>query len=178
MNIPVGRWPERDILDAWWRREDLMILLWSIKRVSKLPPADEQLDFEELLMASGLLKETGQLRRTAKIREKREITQARDVAEFWLWRARTTQLQHSEERFTDARISPEKLQFIIQESARAGERDGLFKCIRGDFPCFGKTFSELDDDEWSLIHSISIERLYALNWLCYGGEWDEVETDT
>jgi hypothetical protein len=49
MKIPLGRWRERDVLDAWWRREGLMVLLWSTRNIDLLPDADEQLDLDDML---------------------------------------------------------------------------------------------------------------------------------
>ena len=178
MKIPIGRWSERDILDAWWRREGLLVLLWSMQVIDSLPDADTQLNLDDLLRSACLLKDTREFRRTTKLRNSDEINKARDIAELWLWRARTTQLQDSDKSSSEPGMSKNELQLIVRLAAEAGERDGMFKCTRGDFPCFGKSFSELSADEWSLIHSISIERRYALNWLCHGAEWDDVKTDT
>ena len=58
-------------------------------------------------------------------------------------------------------------------------QEGHFEPIDDDSPAFGKTYRDLTDDEWSTMHSIATERLYALNWLCgYAANWDDVRCDT
>ncbi len=180
MDASPGEWTKRETLDASWRRECLMILLWGLRIIEPIPAADRQVDIVDLLQSASLLGETGKLRASVQLRSHEQISKARDIAEFWLWRARTTQLQNSSESATDPRLSKEKLEGIIEHAAETGERDGMFKRIRGDFPAFGKAFRELNEDEWSLCYSISRERLYGLNWLSDidGLDWDHVETNT
>jgi Domain of unknown function (DUF4272) len=180
MARPAGEWSEREFLNASWRREALTVLLWGLRIVDPLPKADQQLDLIDLLHAAWLLKATSDFRKTAGLCAAETAGRVRDDAEFWLWRVRTTQLQNSPESLTDPRTSTEKLDAIISHAAETGERQGLFKRIGGDFPCFGKPFRDLEEKEWSLIHSICTERLYGLNWLCDvdGLQWDDVETST
>jgi hypothetical protein len=181
MNSPVGEWTRRDLFHASWRREALTVLLWSLGYIEPFPSADEEFDLFDLFLHSAyLMRETIRFRQAAKLRSNQEIEKNRDTAEFWLWRVRTTQLQNSPESLTDPRISKEKLDGIIAHAAETGERDGLFRRIAGDFPCFGKPFRELTENEWSLMYSISRERLYSLNWLCDEEKtaWDDIETNT
>jgi hypothetical protein len=180
MDIQFGEWTKRDTLSAWWRQEGLMVLLWGLKIIDPMPAADIQVDIVDLLKSAWLLKDTGKLRASVHLRSPENISKARDMAEFWLWRVRTTQLQNSPDSANDPRTSKEKLEAIIAHAAETGERDGLFKRIGGDFPAFGKAFRDLNQNEWSLAHSICTERLYGLNWLADvdGLEWDQVETST
>jgi len=180
LNMAAGGWPKQDLLNAFWRREALMAILWSLRIVDPMPPSDVQLELGDLLRSVGLLKETSQFRKVASLRSAEEVRKMRDHAEFWLWRARTTQLQNSPDSSNDPRISKEKLEVIIAQAAEAGEQKGLFRCIEGDFPAFGKPFRRLSEDEWSLMNSICRERLYGLNWLCNvdGVQWDHVRTGT
>jgi hypothetical protein len=180
MNVAAGGWSKRDALDASWRREALMVLLWGLRIVELMPAPDAQIDIIDLLQSAWLLRETDKLRTDARIRPTQDITKARNIAEFWLWRVRTTKLQHTPDSLTDPRTTKEKLDAIVAHAAQTGERDGLFTSIGGDFPAFGKAFRELNQSEWSLIHSICTERSYGLNWLCDvdGVEWDDVETST
>lgn len=137
MDIPVGEWTKRDTLNALWRREGLMVLLWGLKIVDPMPHADKQVDIVDLLKSAWLFKDTRKLRTTVQLRSPENINKARDLAEFWLWRVRTTQLQNSPNSANDPRTSKEKLEAIIAHAAETGERDGLFKRIGGDFPAFG-----------------------------------------
>ncbi len=45
----------------------------------------------------------------------------------------------------------------------------------------GKAYRDLDDDEWSTVSSIAMERHFALNWLsgyAPNNNWDETPTET
>ena len=77
-------------------------------------------------------------------------------------------------------MSKEKLRAIVDHAAAKGEKDGLFRCLEGDFPAFGKPFRALNEHEWTKMNSILTERLYGLNWICNVDdlEWDDVETST
>lgn len=180
MNRPLGEWTERETLDASWGRECITVLLWGLKIIEPMPAADTQLAIIDVLESACLLKDAQNFRRNVRLRSSEEIKKARDEAEFWLWRVRTTQLQNSPESANDPRLSREKLGAIIAHAAETGERDGMFKRIREDFPAFDKAFRELNDSEWSLAHSICSERLYGLNWLSDVDslDWDHIETST
>jgi hypothetical protein len=145
-----------------------------------MPDADKQVDIVDLLKSAWLFEDTRRLRTTVQLRSPENINKARDIAEFWLWRVRTTQLQNSPDSASDPRTSKEKLEAIIAHAAETGERDGLFNRIGGDFPAFGRAFRDLNQSEWSLVRSICTERLYGLNWLSDvdGLEWDQVDTST
>jgi hypothetical protein len=180
MSVPGGTWSQQNTLDASWRREGLTVLLWALQVLEPMPSADVQIDIVDLLQSAWLLKDTKAFRDMGKLRFAEEIKRTRDAAEFWLWRARTTQLQESPDAPIDPGISKDRLEEIISQAAETGERKGLFKRVGGDFPAFGKPFRELNQPEWSLIRSICAERLYGLNWLCDidGLEWDDVDTST
>ena len=180
LNRPTGSWPHQQMLNAFWRREALMAILWSLRIVNPMPPFDVQLDLGDLLRSVGLLKETTQFRTHTLLRPIDEVRKMRDRAELWLWRVRTTQLQNSPNLLKNAGISRKKLDAIVAKAAEAGEQTCHFVRIEGDFPAFGKAFRHLSEDEWSLIHSICHERLHGLNWLCdlEGAEWDQVRTPT
>jgi Domain of unknown function (DUF4272) len=180
MSVPSGTWSKQNTLNASWRREGLTVLLWGLQVLEPMPSADAQIDIVDLLQSAWLLKDTKAFREMAKLRFAEEINKTRDAAEFWLWRARTTQLQESPDALIDPRTSKKRLEEIISHAAETGERKGLFKRVGGDFPAFGKPFRDLNQAEWSLIRSICVERLYGLNWLCDidGLEWDDVDTST
>ena len=181
MAKPSGTWPRQEILDSFWRREALMALEWALQIVEPFPPQDVQLPLQDLLESSWLFKETVRFREGASLRLPQEISKQRDIAEFWLWRSRTSTLQgYSEEELRNYKTSKEKLRAIVDRAAAAGEKNGAFQRIDGDFPALGKPFRDLSSDEWSLMNSICTERLYGLNWLCAEPslEWDSVETST
>ena len=49
-----------------------------------------------------------------------------------------------------------------------------------DCAAFGKPYRELTEDEWQMTTSITVERHFALNWLCGyapNNRWDDTPTD-
>lgn len=176
---PFGSWERQELLDGSWRVEALAIFIWALGSRTDLPPYDRQAHETNLESDIASLvshpPEPQSFIAHATLRDVREVRKARDVAELWLWRARTTQLQR------EHRTPPEGMTFegIIAEAAKAGERDGLFKAIDNDFPALGRSYARLSETEWYRMRSIASERLYALNWLCgYSDDWDHVPTDT
>jgi hypothetical protein len=104
-----------------------------------------------------------------------DITEARSIAELWLWRARTTQLQLS------GAAPPDGWTFekIIAQAVEGAQSKKVFLPIDHDFPALNKAYSKLSEEEWRTMRSIAQERLYALNWLCrYAADWDSVPTGT
>jgi hypothetical protein len=181
MAKPAGDFTRRDRLDGWWRREALMVLEWALRIIDPMPPADTRVPMEDVLESAWLLRSTLSFRRVAKLRSAEEISDQREIAEFWLWRTRRVPRQRSaDEELATAEKSIEALRASADHAAATGEAKGFFKCIKGDFPAFGKAFRDLSDDELDLITSISMERVHGLNWLCMidGLEWDDVELNT
>ena len=69
---------------------------------------------------------------------------------------------------------------IVRRSAEFHAADGLFVAIDEDYPVFGKAYRDLSDEEWAKVRSITMERHFALNWVCgYAPKhrWDETPTD-
>jgi Domain of unknown function (DUF4272) len=172
---PLGGWSNQEMADGQWRQEALAVLLWALQPAGELPEYDRQAFttgiMDSLPPPSAIAKFTAR----AKLRDGSEITNGRDIAELWLWRARTTQLQLSHG------TPPKGLTFevLIAMTAKKAEQDRLFVAISNDFPAFKKAYSQLSDDEWNTMRSIAQERLYAFNWLCrYAEDWDAVPTDT
>jgi hypothetical protein len=176
---PLGSWQKQELIDSSWRVEDIGVLIWALESSADFPPYDRLA--HETNLEANITKlvldppDAQPFIAHAKLRDVREIRKARDVAELWLWRARTTELQKKHV------APPEGMTFegIIAEAARAGERDGLFKPIDNDFPALGRSYAKLSEIDWYRMRSIAWERLYALNWLCrYSDDWDHVPTDT
>jgi hypothetical protein len=62
-----------------------------------------------------------------------------------------------------------------------GKEEGRFEVIDEDFAVHGKAYRDLSPEEWSEVRSITLERHFALNWLCGyapNNRWDETPTDT
>jgi Domain of unknown function (DUF4272) len=178
---PISTWTRQERLDGWWRREALMVLEWSLRIVEPMPPADTRVAMEDLLEGSWLFQDSAEFRKIMSLRSPDDVSKEREIAEFWLWRVRTTQLlRYSDDELTEHKLSREKLGTIVEHAAATGDKNGWFRSIDGDFPAFGKPFHDLGDVEWDIMKSICTERLYGLNWVCSidGLDWDHVETNT
>ena len=114
------------------------------------------------------------------------IDALRSTAELWHWRSRTRQLI---EEGPPLQPPPEMLSIgmrtyddIVRMAAESAAKDGTIAETKdGDFVALGKPYRSLTADEWSTVRSITIERHFALNWLCGyapGNRWDETPTDT
>jgi len=176
MKKGIGTWNERELINASWRLESLNALLWALGLVDEMQPVDTSAEEKAALKAAGLLKPIADFRERAALRGGDEINKMRDVAELWHWRSRTRTLM-VEKRLE---FSDEDMNGIIKMSAEQAHRDGVVpEPIDGDFPAFGKAYRDLDDDQFAHVTSVSMERQYALNWVCgYSDDWDDVPTDT
>lgn len=172
---PVGTWSAQEVADGQWRVEAIRVLLWALKPDDKLPPYDKPTSSEDVMAALPRPDDSERFIRKAQLRSAEQIIAARGIAELWMWRARTTQLQ-----MTGA-AAPDGWTFekIIAMTAEKANEDKLFVPVDHDFPALNKAYSKLSENEWHTLYSIAQERLYALNWLCkYAEDWDEVPTGT
>jgi hypothetical protein len=123
---------------------------------------------------------------SARLRDQAEIDDARDLAELWHWRSRTRQLIEEGQAFpTEERMKAagfHSFDDIVRLTARKSSENGrLPACIEEDFPAKGLAYRKLSPQDWSEVRSITIERHFALNWLCgyaRANEWDETPTST
>ncbi len=175
---------DRQRMDASWRVECVQVLLWALGMIPEIPPYDQD-------CKPGMLKQVpggsvSAFAAGARLREAAAMGKARDLAEFWHWRSRTRELI---EKGTEFKATPEmkaagmnSLDDIVRISAKAAfEKREIPQLIDGDFPAKGKAYRDLTDQEWSEVKSITMERHFALNWLCGyapNNDWDETPTDT
>jgi len=172
---PLGTWERQEVADGQWREEGLLVLMWALRPGTDLLPYDQIVSESELTKLVPHPSAAQAFIAKAKLRDFREISKARDVAELWLWRARTTQIQRDHVKLPKGRTFEE----IIRTAATQAEKDGLFMSIDHDFPALGRSYAKLSETQWYTMRSIATERLYALNWLCgYSDDWDHVPTDT
>lgn len=172
------------LINASWRVESLMAILWALQVIEGIPPYDEQTSPD--LFGDFPLVNADEFVSSALLRPAEEISAARDVAEAWHWRSRTRQIIESGEPFpSDPQLHAAgftSYDSIVRSSAMMHEGDGTFsQAIDEDYPAFGKAYRDLTDDEWSVTRSITMERHHALNWLCgYAPRhrWDDTPTDT
>lgn len=175
---------DRQLIDASWRSEALVTILWALGVAEYIPPYDVQA--QPGMISSFLNAEAEEFVREARLRPFVEIDKARDIAESWHWRSRTRQL------IEDGTAFPDDPQFramgftsfdsIVRRTAGFHANDGTFnEMIDEDYPAFGKAYRDISDEEWTIVRSITMERHFALNWLCGyapGHRWDETPTDT
>jgi len=163
-----------------WRLESAIVLLWALTLCPEFPPFDKQA--ESNVLKNIALSDGANLVANARLRSLQELEEKRSRAELWHWRSRTRQL--IEER-QPLRAPPQFKSYdeIVRFTARAGKENGTssFEIIDEDFAVKGKAYRDLTNDEWSEIRSITVERHFALNWLCgYAPEnkWDETPLGT
>jgi hypothetical protein len=175
---------EQQQVDASWRMEAAQTLMWALRMLPELPPYDTMASHDLLKQIPS--RDVGAFIQSARLRDQAELDAARETAELWHWRSRTRQLIERGDAFPD---DPEmkaagfhSYDDIVRFSARKAAEDGLIpSCIGDDFPAKGKAYRDLTEEEWSEIRSITVERHFALNWLCgYApdNKWDETPTDT
>lgn len=175
---------QQNLVQASWRVEALGVLLWSLQRIPWLPAPDEQFTHD---IAEKLPANAGDFFKTASLRPREELEKQRELAELWHWRSRTRQLVEKGEPFPAMPPNPGGPEFrsyddIVRFTSKAAKEKGDFaEIIEEDFPARGKAYRNLTADEWSEVSSITMERHFALNWLCGhapGNRWDETPTST
>lgn len=175
---------DRQRINFSWRAESALVLQWALGLSESLPAYDVQTNPDFLKSIPG--KEVTAFIQEAQLRPPEEIAAARELAEFWHWRSRTRQLieqggtLNPTRRMVKAGIT--SYDDVVRQAARGttaiGPKPSMFD---EDFLALGKAYRDLTPQEWSLVRSITMERHFALNWLCgYApdNQWDETPTDT
>ncbi len=170
---------ERQHLDANWRIEALQALRWCLSLIEMMPPYDVEALPEWM---KGFPPSTADhFVGSASLRPGSEIDRARDLAELWHWRSRTRQLIEEGGAFHQIGQFTSYDDIVRATAVRAHANGELLDLTDGDFTAFGKAYRDLDDDEWSRLRSITVERHFALNWVCgraKSSKWDDTPTDT
>jgi hypothetical protein len=174
--------PQQQV-NASWRAEAAQALMWALGLITSLPPYDNQASHDLLkqIPSSDLSSFS-----SAHLRNDSEIERARDDAELWHWRSRTRELieqgrefpANEQSRAAGFNSYDDIVRFTAQKFAAEGR---MPPCIEEDFPAKGKAYRKLSDEEWAEVRSITMERHFALNWLCGyapGNDWDKTPTDT
>ncbi len=170
-------------LNGMWRIEAVQVLMWAIGLVTSLPPYDTRANHDLLKMIPSEAIE--RFVNSARLLPSVEIDQARDLAELWHWRGRTRQLieeGHTLDPNPKMRAAGlETFDDIVRLTARRCKEEGWFEVIDDDFAAHGKPYRNLPAEQWVEIRSITMERHFALNWLCGyapNNQWDKTPTDT
>jgi hypothetical protein len=168
----LGTWSRRETIDAAWRANSLGVILWALSQFEELPEWDMQFTPQETIKPLNLFAPTKTFLNKACLRPEAEVEKARDLAELWHWRARVWRTQ---QQGPLSKSGADLQKAVSAAAAEAFEKNHIPDLIDGDFPMFGKAYSALTPEEHAEANSISIERHYALNWLCgYSEDWDAV----
>lgn len=155
MEAGVVEITQRGRIDASWRREAMVCLLWTLGCTSNPlavgQPADPKLsnrlpaDFVETLVGNAVLRSHDSIERQC------------DVAELWHWRSRTRCLQESGHKLAISEdMAFEKI--IRLASPRAAADGDMPAPIGDDFPAFGKAHRDLINERYSPATSVAQER--------------------
>jgi hypothetical protein len=170
--------------DCLWRSVSFETLLWALGVIEELPPYGI-MPGPEILQTHYSDSLTSFLN-DARLRDAGEIRKAREIAQSWHWRSRTRYLIERGDKFPSSPSFVQQgfhcfddiIRFVAGEMYKIGE---LPQLIDGDFPVYGKAYRDLNEEEWSNVQSMSMERHFALNWLCGyapNNAWDATPTDT
>jgi len=169
-------------VNASWRIEAAQTLMWALGLLADLPPYGTQAGHELL---AAIPSQDAKFVKSARLHPQETIDKARDLAEFWHWRSRTRQLiEEGRALNPDPKMRAagfETFDDIVRFSANASHEKGELDVIDGDFAVGGKAYRDLSAEEWDEVRSITVERHFALNWLCGyapNNRWDETPMDT
>jgi len=170
-------------LNMLWRIEAVQVLAWAIGLVKNLPPYDTPANHDLLKVIPSEAVE--RFVKSVRLLPSAEIDKARDVAELWHWRSRTRELVE-EGRTLDPDPKVREAGFnsfddIVRFTADLCKEERLLEVIDEDFAVLKKAYRDLSSEEWYEVRSITMERHFALNWLCGyapNNQWDETPTDT
>jgi hypothetical protein len=158
---PPRTWTRQERLDASWRSECKAVMAWALGFMS-LPPYDQKVDSDLLLELVDDGEPPEKLIRRARVRPVEELARAQEEAERWYWRATAASPYFESAQFGSPTRRAEMIRRAIGEEATL----------------FGKEYALLSVEEFWTARSIARERLYALNWIWDGADWDDVIIDT
>ena len=172
---------QKQIVDASWKAESAVVLMWALGWVENFPKMDEEVDPDILKSFDGTKKVDA-----LQLRPFEEIEKKRELMESWHWRVRTKQLIDSNFKFSPPEAMKkdgiQTLDDVVKLAAKIRYEQGdLPKIIDEDYVFLGKPFRTLQTGEVALAQSIICERHFALNWLCGmapKNEWDKTPTNT
>lgn len=167
---------DQDVINVSWRNEALRTLLWTLGKFDSVGIYDRETPVESTVRLCLDSVDPAQ----ANLRPIAEIEHQREIAESWHWRSRTRALQEGKDPIP---LPPGiTIKEIIKMSAESMvERNAFPSALGDDFPALGKPYRDLTDDEWTLVRSITMERHFALNWVCGmapKNDWDRTPTNT
>lgn len=176
--------PAQQQVQASWRIESFQVLLWAMGALDGLPEWSERANHrltDPCLAAIGK-----KFISKCSLRSRRQLEEARSMAEVWHWRSRTRQLIEEGRAFDPspemAKAGLGSFDAIVRFTAKQLKQSGeLSQIADEDFAVGGKAYRDLSPEEFTNVTSITVERHFALNWLCGRApenRWDETPTGT
>ena len=145
--MELGRWHFQDVREMSWRGEALLVLVWALGRVDRLPPIHEQsvgVHFE----LESQCERIEEFAAEATLRSEDELEQMEGYVQSVRLRAQT----------------PDDFEGIPWLAGKA-EGFGGEPPVEGDLPIGGRPFREVGIDVRNDVNSIALERHRALYWL-------------
>lgn len=180
LNTPVLSITQQQIINISWRMESVICLMWSLNLIKDIPPFDQPQSPD--LLDKIPIDNLASFRKEAKLRPESEIIELQSIAELWHWRDRTRELQEKNIPITLPNGVKNLDELIRSVCKSILEHDRKFiPVIEEDFLAFNKPYRDLDANQYSEVRSISMERHFALNWLCgfsVKNDWDSTSRDT
>jgi len=174
LDRPLGGWSDDEVFECVWRSEALTALLWALGMLGAMPAYGKRVEEAVINPHIPALKPVAPWLESANLRPANDLQAARTAAEFWLWRARTELAQRRGEEPPPGESYEDAVSRGLEKAAEEGILD---EPIDGDIGVEGTPFGELEDAQFADAYSVSLERLFALNWVCgYAENWDETPT--
>jgi hypothetical protein len=172
---PLGTWSSKALMQISWRAETLGMLLWSLRLIHTIPNFDTPFETEEVIAPLDLFNPTIDLVWCAELRPNYELCRMRDAAELWNWRSHASELQR-------LGIRPSKgvdYREVIRVTGEQALADGILTGLcEGDFSVFGKPYTQMTNDEYELVQTISRERYSVITWVTeITSEWESVTVE-
>ena len=164
-----GRLEPQEAVNSTWRWEGVAVLAWALG-LHGLPMHDTLVTPAEIwkLVNYPEAETIGTTRSVAKLRSTDELAwmQARLLGIHW--------------RLRDFSIRPQAMDFVqfSQESWFGGFDLTGIPVVDNDLAIGRTTISQADEDSMSIAQSAATERHQAINWLCWGGKYSDVDTST
>ena len=177
-STPMTMKPQQH-LNAMWRMESAIVLIWALGRLTEFPVFDAQTNTD--LLKDIPYENINEFLDSAVLIPEGEIEKRRSLAELWHWRSRTRELIEKGQQLPSGTPYASFNEIVSIAANEAYKRGDLSQVLDDDFPVRGKPYRILTEEEWSEIRSITIERHHALNWLCGhadGNKWNRTPTDT
>lgn len=165
MDKPTGHWNPGEVLEFSWRVESLVVLLWAINDLPRLPGYAAPSDVQQVMRRVPLHASTRNFRTQAQRRESEEIDAEHRIAQFWSWRTRVD-IQRRIQQLPPDDPAAASLRAEVTRRVEDAMREGLIHgVIGGDVAVGRRPYETLDFDQRNDLMSVAYERHYALSWL-------------